>query len=208
MEPLARLVTVRRTVFEMLADRGYNVFDAEKQLTEAVFKEKHPQAVHDREAGDLTIFRSKVDDPTDLVCVFWPNEMKVGKDRLDRYVEQMQSTNANRGIIILRGTMSVFAQRAIAQLAEVRTKLFLEYFREEELLVNITRHRLVPHHEVLNPEEKVQLLTKYKLDESQLPSMLTNDAVARYLGLRKGEIVKIVRNSETAGKYISYRRVV
>ena len=109
------------------------------------------------------------------------------------------------GILITIGPVTSSALRAFDPIVELG--ITAEHFREEDLLVNITRHELVPTHVLLSDEEKKVLLDRYRLKETQLPRMQSSDPVAKYLGLKKGQVVKIIRKSETAGRYASYRWV-
>lgn len=74
-----------------------------------------------------------------------------------------------------------------------------------QLNINIVDHQDVPKHIVLNEKEKKELLEKYQLNDKQLPFILRDDAMARYLGLLPGEVVKILRSSPTSGTYLTYR---
>jgi DNA-directed RNA polymerase I, II, and III subunit RPABC1 len=84
----------------------------------------------------------------------------------------------------------------------------IEMFMQEELLVNITYHELVPKHSVLANHEKAELLKRYRAKDSQLPKIQCEDPIARYFGVRRGQVMKIVRPSETAGRYVTYRLAV
>jgi DNA-directed RNA polymerase I, II, and III subunit RPABC1 len=61
---------------------------------------------------------------------------------------------------------------------------------------------------MVNQEEKEMVLKKYRAKEHQLPKILRSDPMAKYLGARRGNLVKIIRDSVTAGEYIVYRLVI
>ena len=58
---------------------------------------------------------------------------------------------------------------------------------------------------VVSPETRNELLAQYSLNVTQLPQILKSDPHAKFLGVRKGDLCKITRASETAGTYVTYR---
>lgn len=135
---------------------------------------------------------------------FCPDATGVGTKQVRAFNHFIDEQNYHTGIFISQTPISPSAIRLLNGVPG----RFCEHFQEQELLVNITRHELVPKHVLLSPEEKTQLLKRYRLKESQLPRIQSGDPVSKYLGLRRGQVVKIIRKSETAGRYASYRWVI
>ena len=157
---------------------------------------------------------SKKQNSEDVVMVYFPEEEKIGLKEIKSLYVSMQQANAKRSILVLRPaqrhstTNSISSQAVSAIDALEARKYIIEPFKEDELLVNITHHELVPKHVPLSEEDKDRLLKKYKLRDSQLPRMKRSDPVARYFGMKRGQVCKIIRPSETAGRYVTYRLVV
>lgn len=192
---------------QLCHDRLYLVTQAELDQTLEQFIAQYgdkPSANHPSR-NDLAVLVAHNDDPTDQMFVFFPDEPKVGIKTIKGYCQRMQTENISRAIIIVQLGMTPSAKQALVDMAP---KYILEQFLESELLINITEHQLVPEHIVMTPEEKQELLARYKLKENQLARIQQSDAVARYYGLKRGQAVKIVRPSETAGRYVTYRLVV
>jgi DNA-directed RNA polymerase subunit H (RpoH/RPB5) len=72
----------------------------------------------------------------------------------------------------------------------------------------VANHILVPKHEKLSEEEGKELLQKYNITKLQLPRISRKDPAIKELGLKSGDIIKITRNSETAGKTAFFRLVI
>ncbi|MGC8974667.1 MAG: DNA-directed RNA polymerase subunit H [Thermoprotei archaeon] len=72
----------------------------------------------------------------------------------------------------------------------------------------ILEHELVPKHEVLKPEEAIEVLRSLGVRPEQLPYLRASDPVARAIGARPGDIVRVIRKSPTAGRIVAYRFVI
>ncbi|TWW57713.1 DNA-directed RNA polymerases I, II, and III subunit RPABC1 [Takifugu flavidus] len=191
-EETYRLWKIRKTIMQLCHDRGYLVTQDELDQTLDEFKSQFgdkPSEGRPRRT-DLTVLVAHNDDPTDQMFVFFPEEPKVGIKTIKMYCQRMQEENITRAIIVVQMGMTPSAKQILFY--------FSSFFYA---------FQLVPEHIVMTKEEVTELLARYKLKESQLPRIQAGDPVARYFGLKRGQVVKIIRPSETAGRYITYRLV-
>jgi DNA-directed RNA polymerase subunit H len=70
------------------------------------------------------------------------------------------------------------------------------------------KHSLVPQHSKLTEAEKKQLFEKYNISIKELPKISKKDAGIEKLNVKEGDIIRIERESPTAGKTVYYRGVV
>ncbi len=67
---------------------------------------------------------------------------------------------------------------------------------------------MIPKHELLTKEEAAQVVARSNSLHSQFPYILSTDAIAKEIGAKPGDFVRITRQSETAGTSTYYRYVV
>ena len=198
----SHLFRIRRTLLKMLKKRSYVVDAAQLAMTPRGFVD---QFGDQPKRNDLTILAEHETDAEDQLFVFLPDDDKVGVKTIKQYCEMMKEASVSHAILVVKQGVTPFAKTALQEMAST---YLIEHFRDAELLVDVTEHRLVPAHALLSPEDRQALLDRYKLRAEQLPRIQRTDPVARYYGLVRGQVVKIVRPSETAGKYVTYRLVV
>merc|ERR1719272_2760620 len=140
------------------------------------------------------------------LIVFFPEENKrVGVKPIRVLAERMDEKGIKEAILAVKQPLTPLARTAIV---EAMSKMRIEVFHESELIVNITHHELVPKHVPLTEEERQQLLNRYRMKPTQLPRIQQQDPIARYFGMSRDQVVKIMRPSETAGRYVTYRLCV
>lgn len=201
-EEVNNLYRVWRTLMQMMQDREYNVPDPLLVLSLNGFKQRLGDS---KTRESLLIQLEKVDDKDSKIMLYFPDEPRITVPIIATIAQKMHKEGIKRTLMVGKGNITPSAKQAII---EVQSHFIIEFFEEKELLVNITEHELVPKHIVMNDTERQALLKRYRVKESQLPKIQVTDPVARYFGLSRGQVVKIIRTSETAGKYITYRLAV
>ncbi len=69
-------------------------------------------------------------------------------------------------------------------------------------------HILVPKHELLKKKEAEEILNVLGIDKEDLPKIKAEDPIAKEIGAKPGDIIRIIRDSPTAGKSVVYRLVI
>ncbi|MFZ8824364.1 MAG: DNA-directed RNA polymerase subunit H [Desulfurococcales archaeon] len=73
---------------------------------------------------------------------------------------------------------------------------------------NVLKHELVPKHEIIPIEEAIKILRELGVRPEQLPWIRASDPVANAIGAKPGDIIRVIRKSETAGEIVVYRYVI
>lgn len=220
----SRLWRAWRTVHEMVQDRGYELAEDEVKISLQRFRDEYTNSDGSPNRGKMqfsarpseAMIKKYTPPPTasnpnpvteagTIWVEFCPEQSSIGIGVMKKFVGHCSANNFKAGILVTAMPLSSQARKVITVTQQYTQ---IECFLEEDLLVNITHHDLVPKHIVLSREEKTALLKRYRLKETQLPRILQKDPIARYLGLKRGQVVKIIRTSETAGRYASYRLCV
>ena len=172
---------VFKTLCEMLIDRGY--IPPESSDVQCVIC--HP-------------IQSRL--PIIFIYMCQQAESQIGVKVVEKVDLKMTQLGIKFGIIVHPKATPLSVRKYLDQ-----AKVSIECFSFDDLIFNIMKHEMMPKFETLSPDQKTTLLTELKIQETQLPRILPSDPVAKYLGMRRGDVVQIDRKSETAGKYTLYR---
>ncbi|KAL1338772.1 hypothetical protein AAHE18_10G236200 [Arachis hypogaea] len=173
----------------MLRDRGYDVPDSELTRSLAEFRSLYGRIPN---AETLRISVSLRSDPSKMVLVVFMGPVDIiKKQTLKSIHDQIPDKGKLNGLlVIVQSKMTSYAKRELMESYPSKVEIF------------------EPKYEVLTADEKQALLMKHNLEEKQLPLMLKTEAIARYHGWEKGQVVKITHTGGLIHSLVTYRCVV
>jgi len=192
------LYKVRKTMIEMITDRGY-VIPGIENLTFEQFMIKYNNK-------NLDIFIHD-EEKNKKIYVHFYNELKnFSKSDLKSIMQKIISEYQDEDINII---LLLREKENSAVTKELQKPSFknVEIFLKNNMIFNITHHELVPKHIILSSDEEKEVLERYNTTKGKLPKISSTDPVAKYYGMKTNQICKIIRKSPEVGSYIYYRLV-
>jgi DNA-directed RNA polymerase subunit H (RpoH/RPB5) len=111
-------------------------------------------------------------------------------------------------VVVLKTNASPSVQKSVQSIYK-ETGIYVQIFSIRTLMFNIIKHEYVPKHIRLPIFEFEKIKDKFQIKSpEQLPHILQDDPVAKFIGLRPNELCKIIRPSLNAGIHEVYRYCV
>ena len=132
-------------------------------------------------------------------------------EELDVFKEFVLEHRKYTNYIIVFEELTTADNKLLVTFDKILNKIdgLLSVFMFSDLHFNPTRHHLVDKHTKLTKDEIKDLMTLYNIkSKTQLPIILKSDPIARWLGIRPGDIVKIDRYNPNSGLTYYYRACV
>ncbi|MEM3526239.1 MAG: DNA-directed RNA polymerase subunit H [Candidatus Jordarchaeaceae archaeon] len=157
--------------------------------------------IEEKADGNYRIIKAAKNGEENIFIIRGYDSQKVIGTALVRSLKEiMNKEGASKGFLV-GGKRSTPKAREIA--SESNIELIVDY-----PILDIFEHYLVPKHEIADPEDYSKILEKYRIKKENLPKIRASDPAVRAIGGKPGDVIKITRNSKTAGKTIVYRIVI
>ena len=200
------LNTSRKTILEMLKQRGYDITE-HMTFSPSLNDEKNMEAI-------------KIKKDNELVEVHYElTNTRTNHKNLTKRVQEIllnldeEEKSKDLTIIFLVSDAMTPSVREAIKILMNKHKIFIQVFPIRTLMYVITDHSIVPKHIRIKQveykdwvEDFMESLHINSLEN--LPKILDTDPVAMFIGLRPGELCKIIRPSISAGQHIVYRYCV
>ena len=209
----------RKYILEMLSDRGFDVKPLSNYTETEIITllEKHSQASHltISALSNLDIKLKHTKNNSQIIVKYRLDNKFKNTDSLKKQISSIfeeNKLNKETDCLIILNIARVINKPGvkddpIQNLVNFfyLKKIYVQIFGLENFMFNIYKHIFVPKHVILSKQEGKDVLDKYYITLENLPKIKREDAIAKYIGLRPNDVVKISSFNATTGSGISYR---
>ena len=199
------MLNARKYAGEMLRDRGYDIAERVSDVPMSDFKVRLVNA-------DIDLYARAPDGRQAYVHFQSPvAAKKLSASTLEKetagVLARLAEPDATQIVLVVVDPLQSNVQLLMKQPRYAN----VEVFTYDALQFNPTKHCLVPKHEVVPAEHEAAVLEQVNIERraifKEMQRLLSSDPIARWLGMRTGQICRITRVSEQTGFHTVFRVV-
>jgi DNA-directed RNA polymerase I, II, and III subunit RPABC1 len=139
------------------------------------------------------------------MLIIYSTKTRVSTNDLSNFIVFAKDNNYSAGTIIISETpISEKVLSTLVNHISERENSLVQVFLMASLYFNISKHQLVPKQRIINDIERSTLAKKFP-DFTKFPRILSQDAMAKYLGARPDDIVEVTGMCETTAENKRWR---
>lgn len=141
------------------------------------------------------------------VLVIFSEKTRVTAAEFKNFITFANENNYSGGIIIITPTKpsDSILQLVRDHIADKENQL-VQIFFQSHLNFNISKHRKVPKHRILPQEEIDKMMKEYNIMSFvNLPKIDSQDAMAKWIGARPGDVIEVSGMCVASGENKRYR---
>ena len=183
MNDISTFRKIFNNTIEMLIDRGYDMKD--------FIKNKKIINLTDEQLLQNTqiVVRPSKTETDKKVHIYFFNE-KMGVNEVKELFVELNTLKVTHFIFITKNKLTSYAKKEMNNSGK---NMEIEIFYNDDMIFNITKHVLVPKHELLTEQETKLFLKKIG---KKIPHIKKNDKVCRYYNGKIDQIFRIYRRNE------------
>jgi DNA-directed RNA polymerase subunit H (RpoH/RPB5) len=187
----------RNNLLKLLVEQGYSVKDYEE------FSVNEVHVMYNNKQLDMLMPSATVGENSKKVYVKYHLAKTLRRENINDYIDDLYNleqvlTKNDTLIIVIKQEPHEPLLNILKQIWE-QEGIFIMIYNLERLQFNILEHAYVPKHTILNDSEANEMKKRYNIvKNTELPEISRFDPVAQAIGMRPGQLCKIIRPSKTA----------
>jgi len=197
---ISSLYKARTTILALMDKQGYNVDDyfnfSINEVNSMKQNNQMDMLLEKKEENPTTKRKNKIYIRFYLTKMIRPANIQEMIDDLFNLEEIL--TKDDTLFIVSKDEMNETIINELKHIWE-KDRIFIVIENIKRLQYNILNHSLVPEHTIISDEQVDEVMKKYNIkNKTEFPDISRFDPVARVIGMRPGNVCKIIRPSKTA----------
>jgi DNA-directed RNA polymerase subunit H (RpoH/RPB5) len=141
------------------------------------------------------------------MLIVFSNKTRVSDRDMKAFITYASDNGHTSGMIVV--THSKASEAVLDFIRDYISKpenVLVQLFELRKLQIDIPRHRDVPKHRILSQEEKVDMMKRFNIkDPMECPWIDSQDAMAKWIGVRPGDMIEITGLDQASATNTRYR---